>query len=86
MIVPSLLLLLVLLTSSPAAAAQTHAYIACTDFSTGCLSAVNLSSQAVSSCVQSIHSDPRLRWYNGLVYVVNRFGQDNIQVIDPAQA
>jgi DNA-binding beta-propeller fold protein YncE len=32
-----------------------------------------------------VHSDAVARWYGGLLYVVNRFGGDNIQVIDPAQ-
>jgi len=39
----------------------------------------------VSEPAVTTHSDARIRWYDGLVYVVNRFGQDNIQVLDPAQ-
>ena len=27
----------------------------------------------------------RARWHDGLLYVVNRFGQDNVQVLNPAQ-
>ncbi len=83
---PSGLLLLALLTGAgPAAAAQTRAFVITTDFSTGSLSAVNLGTRAVAIDVASVNSDAVLRWYGGLVYVVNRFGQDNIQVIDPAQ-
>jgi hypothetical protein len=33
--------------------------------------------------VQSVHSDAVARYYGGLVYVVNRFGGDNIQILNP---
>jgi hypothetical protein len=69
----------------PALAAQTTAYVTTTDFASGGLSAVSLDSRAVSQNVASVHSDTRLRWHDGLIYVINRLGQDNIQVIDPAQ-
>jgi hypothetical protein len=65
-------------------AAMTRAYVACTDFSTGSLGDVNLTSRAVAQDVEPIGSDARLRFFEGLLYVVNRFGGDNIQVIDPA--
>ncbi len=77
--------LIVLAAARPAAAAQGEAFVFTTDFSTGSLSAVSLDTRAVSTDVASVYSDAVLRWYGGLLYVVNRFGQDNIQVIDPAQ-
>jgi DNA-binding beta-propeller fold protein YncE len=78
--------LLVLLPSAvPAGAAHTRAFVVTTDFVTGGLSAVDVATRAVSADVASVHSDAIVRWHGGLVYVVNRFGQDNIQVIDPAQ-
>lgn len=61
------------------------AVVVTTDFSTGGLSVIDLATRAVSPNVASVHSDATLRTYGGLVYVINRFGQDNIQVIDPAQ-
>jgi hypothetical protein len=64
---------------------DTRAYVTTTDFSTGALSAVTLASRAVATDVASVHSDATLRWWGGRLYVVNRYGQDNIQVIDPAQ-
>ncbi len=64
---------------------ETKAYVVTTDFTTGGLSAVDLATRAVSPDVASVHSDATLRWWGGRLYVVNRFGQDNIQVIDPAQ-
>lgn len=77
--------LLLLAAAPPAAAAQSKAFVFTTDFSTGSLSAVNLDTRAVTPDVASVYSDAVLRWYGGLLYAVNRFGQDNIQVIDPAQ-
>lgn len=59
------------------------AFVVTTDFSTGGLSAIDLATRAVRANVASVHSDATLRVYNGLIYVINRFGQDNIQVIDP---
>jgi hypothetical protein len=38
----------------------------------------------VSPDAADIGSDAVARWYNGLLYVVNRYGGDNIQVIDPS--
>lgn len=69
----------------PAFAAQTQAYVVTTDFSTGSLAAIDLDTRAAAPNLASVHSDARARWHDGLLYVVNRFGQDNVQVIDPAQ-
>ena len=69
-----------------AAGAQQSAYVVTSDFSTGGLSAANLNTRVVSSDVATVHSDATLRWFNGLLYVINRLGQDNIQVIDPTAA
>jgi len=73
--------------SSPgrAAGAETQAFVFTSDFTTGSLSAVNLATRAVALDVASVSSDAVLRWYGGLLYAVNRFGADNVQVIDPAQ-
>ena len=60
------------------------AYVLTTDFSTGALSVIDLDAGTVAKNVASVHSDASLRVYGGLIYVVNRFPQDNIQVIDPA--
>ena len=81
---PALLLALPLGVSS--AGPQSRAFVVTTDYSTGSFSAVNLGTRAVAKDVAGVWSDATLRWYNGKVYVVNRAGQDNIQVIDPAAA
>jgi hypothetical protein len=70
--------------AGPARAADTRAFVLTTDFSSGSMSAVNLTTRAVSVDVAGVHSDATARWDHGLLFVVNRLGQDNIQVIDPA--
>ena len=62
---------------------ETRAFVLTSDYSTGSLSAMDLSTRAVSKDVASVYSDAAIRFYGGLIYVVNRYGQDNIQVIDP---
>ena len=71
---------LFVLIARPAGAAR--AYVVESDFSTGSFSSVNTVSKAPACNVASVHSDARVRWYDGRVYVVNRFGADNIQVLD----
>lgn len=80
----SLLLLALSLALSPRASFAAKAFVFETDYSTGSLSAVNTATRVPACDVASPHSDARLRWYNGRLYVINRFGADNIQVVDPA--
>jgi DNA-binding beta-propeller fold protein YncE len=68
--------------ATPAIAAR--AYVVESDFSTGSFSSVDAATKATSCDVASVHSDARVRWYAGRVYVVNRFGADNIEVLDGA--
>ena len=79
-----LALLLVALVTRASAAAETHAFVTTTDFSSGGLRSIDLSSRTVSPTETAVFTDTRLRWYGGLLYVINRLGQDNIQVVDPA--
>ncbi len=80
---PFTLLLLASLTGPGlAAAAQTRAFALTTDFSTGSLSTVNLDTRAVAQDVEPAGSDAVMRWYGGKLYIVNRFGGDNVQVVD----
>ncbi|HEY6867096.1 MAG TPA: hypothetical protein VI792_07565, partial [Candidatus Eisenbacteria bacterium] len=82
---PALLvtLALALLATRGVVAAETRAFVTTTDFSSGGLRRIDLSSRTVLAGEASVFTDTRLRWYNGLIYVINRFGQDNIQVVDP---
>ena len=67
------------------AAPRVHAarvYVVESDFSSGSFSAGSASTHLMSCNAASVHSDARVRWYNGQVFVVNRFGADNIEVLD----
>ena len=70
--------------AAPADAAQSRAFVVTTDFQTGGMSAIDLSTRAVSVDVASVYKDARARWHGGLVYVLNRFGADNVQILNPA--
>ena len=76
----ALLLVTVSLPLSRAHAAR--AYLVESDFATGSCSGVNVATHVPACDVASVHSDARVRWYGGRVYLVNRFGADNIQVLD----
>ena len=77
------LLPLLALCAAVPAAAQT-AWVLTSDFTSGSLARVNSATRAVSDNVNSVHGDARLRVVNDTVYVVNRFGADNVQVVHPA--
>ena len=66
----------------PAAAHAARAYVVESDFSSGSFFTANSVTRALSCNAASVHSDARVRWYNGQVFVINRFGADNIQVLD----
>jgi hypothetical protein len=72
--------------TGPGSLGDNTAIVVTSDFTTGALSAIDVATRQVATNVASIHSDAAVRVYGGLVYVVNRFGQDNIQVIDPANS
>lgn len=78
------LLLAVLPAAGPARAAATKGFVLTTDYTTGTLSVVDLDTRAVTADVAMVSPDPFARWHDGLLYVVNRLGYDNVQVIDPA--
>ncbi len=83
---PRLLLALLLLAAVPAAApaAATRGFVLTTDYTTGTVSVVDLDARAVTADVAMVSPDPFARWHEGLLYVVNRLGYDNVQVLDPA--
>ncbi|MFO7916089.1 MAG: T9SS type A sorting domain-containing protein [Candidatus Krumholzibacteriales bacterium] len=64
--------------------ATEYAFITTTDYTTGSSSVIRLDGNYTTETdVASVHSDAVSRWYGGLIYVVNRGGADNIQVLDP---
>lgn len=73
-------LLLTLLISS--AFAQNRAVITTTDYSTGILSSLDLTTNTATKDLLTIHSDAVIRTYKNKVYVINRLGQDNIIVLN----
>ncbi len=75
------LLALLLVLAAPALSAP-RAYVVESDFSTGSFSSFDLATRTPACDVGSAFSDARVRGYSGRVYVVNRFGADNITVLD----
>jgi len=68
---------------------EQFAFVVATDFQTGSFGTVTVDdAHMVTQVSQSrlLNSDAVGRTYGGLVYVVNRFGGDNIQVLDPSQS
>jgi len=69
------------------AAARVTAYALGTDSkSVGILSAIDIRSLTVSKDVVAAvaSTDPVVRSFGGLLYIVNRFGFDNVTIVDPA--
>jgi hypothetical protein len=65
-------------------AADYFTFITTTDYVTGSSSTISLDgSYTVEQDVAGIHSDAVARYYDGLIYVVNREGADNIQILNP---
>jgi DNA-binding beta-propeller fold protein YncE len=65
-------------------AATEYAFVTTSDYSTGSSSVIYLDGSYTTLVdVEELHSDAVSRYYEGLIYVVNRMGGDNIQVLDP---
>jgi DNA-binding beta-propeller fold protein YncE len=58
-----------------------RAYVVESDFASGSCAGVDVASRQAACNVSPVHSDARVRWYDGRIYIVNRFGADNIQVL-----
>lgn len=62
-----------------------YAFVTTTDYSTGAASVVSADTLLHATInVASIHSDAVARFFDGHMYVLNRQGADNVQVLDPA--
>ena len=64
------------------------AFVIATDFQRGSFATITLDEPRMVSPARPdrlVHQDAVARTHGGLVYVVNRFHGDNIQVLDPAQ-
>jgi hypothetical protein len=68
-------------------AAQGRAFVFATDFASGNLASVGFGPPPAATCnVAPTCSDAVLRYHQGRLYVVERFGCDNIRVLDPNAA
>jgi hypothetical protein len=77
-------LTLALMLAAPAHAAQSRAFVLATDFATGNVADVAFGAPPAATCnVAPTCADAVLRHHQGLLYVVERFGCDNIRVLDP---
>jgi DNA-binding beta-propeller fold protein YncE len=61
------------------------AFVVTTDYTTGSTSVIDLSTRAADNDVAPVHSDAVARFHDGKIYVINRLGQDNVQILDPGQ-
>jgi len=78
------LLVLAVVTAVGSAGAADFAFVTTSDYITGNSSVVwHDGSYTHDNNVRSLHSDAVARYYDGLIYVVNRMGADNIQILDP---
>ncbi len=71
-------------TASPSARSGLAAVVT-TDFETGALATVGVGRHVIRHPPTPIYSDAVVRTAGGLVYVVNRLGGDNVEVLDPAR-
>ncbi len=66
-------------------AAEDWVFITTTDYITGNASVIHPGPPITVDCnVRSLHSDAVARFFDPYVYVVNRKGGDNVQILDPA--
>ena len=76
-----------LIWATAAVAAWTECVVLTTDYSTfGGVSIMQRQAPwTIEPDVEVVGGDPIARWHEGLVYVVNRGGANNVQVLDPQQ-
>ena len=66
-------------------AAQTRGFVYSTDFGSGTIANAAFGSPPVATPnVASVCADAVLRHHQGLLYVIERFGCDNVRILDPA--
>lgn len=70
--------------TADAATPDRAAFVITTDYTTGSCAEIDLATRGVKSNLCPIHADAVARYRDGKVWVVNRLGQDNVQILDPA--
>jgi outer membrane protein assembly factor BamB len=78
------LLLIGITTGLVPATAQTDLFVVTSDFSTGSAAILPASSDDAQVNLLTIHADAIGQYFDGRIYIVNRLGQDNVIVLDPA--
>lgn len=69
---------------SQARAADVFVATTAADFGTGSTAMLRAGTAEAAVNLLNIHSDAAVRYHNGMIYVINRTGQDNILLLDPA--
>ena len=70
--------------SGPPPMSGYFAFVTTTDYQTGSASVVSADTLLhATNNVATLHSDALARTYGGLIYVLNRQGADNVQILDP---
>ncbi|MEQ1834488.1 MAG: FlgD immunoglobulin-like domain containing protein [Candidatus Eisenbacteria bacterium] len=82
LVTPTLVLALLSLAGAHAPAHAERAYVAGSDFGSGELSGIDVPTRVPACDVAPLSGDPRIRAFDGKIYVVNRGGPSNIQVHD----
>lgn len=69
------------------AVAQIDGAVICTNYTSAAyMSSISLEAPwPIEQDLEPVYHDAVANWYDGLLYVVNRAGADNIQVLDPSQ-
>ncbi len=76
------LLAIALVLIAGTAFAEGFTLVTTTDFSTGSTSSIDRVTRTSLNDIEPIHSDAVVRWFGDYVYVLNRAGADNIQMLD----
>ena len=64
--------------------AGSQVVVTTTDYSSGSLAVVDMATYAAQVNLLNLHGDTAVRGYRGMAYIINRKGQDNVIVLDPA--
>lgn len=66
------------------ALAENPLVVVTSDFQTGSVALLDPGTGTARADLLTIHSDAVVRYHGGRIYVINRLGQDNVLVLDPA--
>ncbi len=75
-----------LVSSNPDDPQSVKLFVTESDFQSGLLEWIGLSNDSISTGNISIHSDSRVLAYEGFVYVLERYGADNVLKFDPSKS